>query len=139
MSVKKENLSAWNLTIFAQPRHPMFENRKVVQQLNCNFLNLDFNTVAEKDQFAKKFKMALNLRDDAAMDFDKIVSVATLLSEKMGDVSKVKKNVLMKPSRKGSMFSFKSTKTVSQGPPKLRPISSFSSLGLDHASEKLFG
>jgi hypothetical protein len=65
----EENINSWNLSLFAQPRHPDFYNRKVLEEMSCKFLNLDFATFEDKRTFDLKLNNALNLRDDAEKQF----------------------------------------------------------------------
>lgn len=65
MSVKDESLDTWDLCVFGRPRHPSFDNERVVQRLNCSYISLDFPTVAAREDFNQALSMAMALRDKA--------------------------------------------------------------------------
>lgn len=155
----QQNLSAWNLSIFSQPRHPMFENRKIVQSIDCKFLNLDFDTMEDRIEFATKFKKALQLRDKAENEFRAIINRTSFLSEKPGEpkrdsmLSKIiksrSKNLPKNEDSSNKRLSGQTltrTPTVvaelsadSPHPPKLRPISTFSRFSISEATNNIFG
>jgi hypothetical protein len=161
-----QTLSQWNLSVFAHPRHPHFDNRKIVHSFDCKFLNLDFDTVVEREEFALKFNRALELRDAAEKEFRRICNRTSFLSEKLGEIKpKEKERRASTPSRvtrastgssfKGSIGSSSSSgsgdtmraysiprKPVSRvelpanSLMRLRPISTFSSLNMSGMMEK---
>ncbi|KAG9233202.1 hypothetical protein BJ875DRAFT_53768 [Amylocarpus encephaloides] len=170
MSVLKQDLSAWNLSIFAHPRHPNFDNRKFVQPVDCKFLNLDFDTVADREDFGRKFKKALDLRDAAEKEFRSVVNRTTFLSEKASEAKDLKPrrgSTLSKFTRPSSGSSFWSstsnisdtstektmrTNSINRKPvvqeapvelhgnslPRLRPISTFSSININDVTSRFF-
>jgi hypothetical protein len=94
-----QTLSHWNLSVFAHPRHPQFDNRKIVHSFDCKFLNLDFDSVVEREEFTRKFNKALELRDAAEKEFRKICNRTSFLSEKLGETKSKEKE------RRGSTLS----------------------------------
>lgn len=68
LSVKTAQLSEWNLSLFSEPRHPHFNDTKRLPQVKCKFLQLRFNSVDDREKFAKAFNLALTLRDRAEQD-----------------------------------------------------------------------
>jgi hypothetical protein len=80
--VKEENINSWNLSLFAQPRHPDFYNRNVLEEMSCKFLNLDFATLEDKRTFDLKFNNALDLRDKAENQFRAICNMTQFLADR---------------------------------------------------------
>jgi hypothetical protein len=78
----EENINSWNLSLFAQPRHPDFYDRKVLEEMSCKFLNLDFATLEDKRTFDLKFNKALDLRDTAENKFRAICNNWQFLADK---------------------------------------------------------
>jgi hypothetical protein len=126
MSAETEQLSDWNLTVFGQPRHPMFHTSKNIQQMEkCKYLNLDFNSVEDKLEFVTKFNKAIKLRDQAENEFQDILRTSEFFGEKMGVPEEGKKLTKVREKRSSSMT------TLAEGPPFLEPISRFSSLTIN--------
>jgi hypothetical protein len=65
LSVPLNNLSHWDLAAFAHPRNPKFDDKKLLPRTRCSYLALDFEAVADKDNFTKSFRVAMILRDRA--------------------------------------------------------------------------
>jgi len=78
----EENINSWNLSLFGQPRHPDFYNRKVLEEMSCKFLNLDFTTFEDKRTFDLKFNKALDLRDTAENQFRAICNRTQFLADR---------------------------------------------------------
>jgi hypothetical protein len=163
-----QNLSAWNLSVFAYPRHPHFDDRKIVQSFDCKFLNLDFDSVADREEFTRKFNKAIELRDAAETEFRRICNRTAFLSEKSGE-TKVKDkqrrgSTFSKLARASTGSSFRNSMSstssstssdtikgysVPRKPvapvelpanslPRLRPISTFSSLNMNGLTDKYY-
>jgi hypothetical protein len=77
----EENINSWNLSLFAQPRHPDFYNRKVLEEMSCKFLNLDFATFEDKRTFDLKFNNALRLRNTAQNQVQAIINKAQYMAD----------------------------------------------------------
>jgi hypothetical protein len=126
LAVKTEKLSDWNLSLFSHPRHPMFNNEKVLPRLKCTYLHLNFNSVDDRQEFGRKFNNALKKRDDAQNNIESITERTRYLGEKNGDLSRGKK------VKKGRQPSISSITTVrSERSSVLPPIPGFSSLNMD--------
>lgn len=120
LTATKNNLSAWNLGVFAQPRHPLFYSKKMVQSLKTDFLNVDFASVPDRVEFAKKFDKALQLRNKAEAEYRRIVEVTRFLGERNGHEPLPPPQ--RGPSRSASMSSF-SLPRIPDRPPQIRPLS----------------
>ncbi|KAF1950148.1 hypothetical protein CC80DRAFT_246106 [Byssothecium circinans] len=112
LTATKTNLSAWNLGVFAQPRHPLFYSKKTVQSLNTDFLNVDFTSVPDRMEFAKKFDKALQLRNKAEAEYRRIVEATRFLGERNGHEP-------LPPPQRGPP-------RIPDRPPEIRPLSPIS-------------
>ncbi|KAE9371023.1 hypothetical protein N431DRAFT_18684 [Stipitochalara longipes BDJ] len=132
----KENLSDWNLAAFCQPRHPMFDNSKIMQRMErSRYLELKFASVGQKFDFVKKFDRAIKLRDEAELEKNTILTTADFLGERLGVPPKAKK--LSKPkSNRSSIAS--TSRTTPASPPILQPIRSFSNLTMNEPTDQTF-
>ena len=81
MSVNTDQLSDWNLSLFGHPRHPQLDTDNRVRLIKCKFLNIEFDSILEKDTFILRFKKAIKLRDDAAAAINRLRRRAQELAE----------------------------------------------------------
>ena len=117
LTADKSDLSTWNLGVFAQPRHPVFHSNKV-QVISNEFLNLDFESVADRMEFKRKFDKAIQLRNTAEEDYIRIIKDTKYLSEKSG-----RSPPPPRPRTQRRSDSITSIAKVSDHPPILRPPS----------------
>jgi len=82
VTIKKNTIVDWNLSIFGRPRHPYFGHRNFTQRIECKFLNLDFQTVEKRQEFGKSLGVALELRDQAQEAFNQACKRASFLDGK---------------------------------------------------------
>lgn len=130
LSVPTSKLSDLNISIFSQPRHPSFNNRKIVEQIdNVKMLKLDFDSIEDRQEFTKKFNMALKKRDEAEIAYQKMHQTIRFEGEKLGQVAKAKP-----PSK----TLFKSPTSTNLQPPMLNPLSRFSTLTLGEEGNQIF-
>ncbi|KAH8707071.1 hypothetical protein GQ44DRAFT_763768 [Phaeosphaeriaceae sp. PMI808] len=118
LSVHRNDLSIWNLGVFAQPRHPLFNNKRVCQESSIDFLNVDFASVADRVEFKRKFQKALELRNKAEVEHQEIVKITNYLGEKNGRPPPPIST--RRPSRVDSMNPLA---RVPERSPMLRPLS----------------
>ena len=119
LTAKKENLNKWNLGVFAQPRHPLFDGGRKVQEMRTEFLNIDFASVENRVEFRRKFDKALKLRNAAEAKYRQIIRDTEYLSEKN------ERPALVSP--RGP------PQAVLDRPPIIRPISPVSIFGINHS------
>lgn len=116
-------LTNWNLAVFAQPRHPDFYNKKVIQVLDTDFWTFDFECFADKEEFGNKFKKTIWKRNQAQNISRRDTETILQLGENNGCLEKRTNN-----PRAASIYSATS---VSNDAPLLRPISQLSAFGMD--------
>ncbi|KAH6680932.1 hypothetical protein B0J14DRAFT_696255 [Halenospora varia] len=124
LTAKKDNLSEWNLGVFAQPRHPLFNSRKTVQEMDSEFLNVDFASVADRVEFRRKFNKALQMRNAAEAEYQHIIRHTEYLSERNGRPPPPPRG----PPRSDSMYSLP---RIPDRPPVIRPLSPVSIFGVN--------
>jgi FtsZ-binding cell division protein ZapB len=130
MSVSTSELSDWNISIFSQPRHPSFNDKKVVEQIdNVKLLKLEFDSLEDRQEFTAKFNLALRKRDEAERNYQKIHRTIQWEGEKLGQSSK--------PGKLSKSISRSSTMT-SLEPLFLQPLSRFSSLTISEDADQIF-
>jgi hypothetical protein len=127
LTAKKENLNKWNLGVFAQPRHPLFDGGRKVQEMRTEFLNIDFASVENRVEFRRKFDKALQLRNAAEAEYRQIIRDTEYLGEKNGRPALVSPRG---PPRSDSIFSLPA---LPDRPPIIRPISPVSIFGINHS------
>lgn len=152
MSVNTERLNEWNLSLFGQPRHPELDSHANMKQVKCKFLNVDFDTLENKDIFIQRFQGASQLRDTAAATVYKIQKRTQYLAENTAQIhhrrSSNSSSISNSPRPSTSSASSSaptshhtrasSSSTLSSAP-TIRPLSSASSMHLTGRFSEPYG
>lgn len=125
LTAEKDNLNKWNLGVFAQPKHPLFNDRRTVQEIRSEFLNIDFASVEDRVEFGRKFDKALQLRNAAEAEYLRIIRDTKYLSERNGRPAPASPRG---PSRSDSIYSLPA---IPDRPPIIRPLSPVSIFGMN--------
>lgn len=129
LAVSEAQLDLWDLSVFGLPEHPLFNHVKRVERLECDYLNLDFATVAERRKFNKHLRLLLKLRDEAEESFDRTIRRAAFFSDRPNHTSVAQQAASVTNPRApaGPPYSGNSSQTnlsrVSTLPPSHRRIS----------------
>ncbi|KAF1814074.1 hypothetical protein P152DRAFT_303584 [Eremomyces bilateralis CBS 781.70] len=78
-------LDLWDVSVFGLPEHPASKDPKQVERFKCDYLNLDFDSVAERRKFNQHVRVLLKLRDDADAAYNRTVRRAMTLSDKVSN------------------------------------------------------
>jgi hypothetical protein len=124
LTAEKDNLNKWNLGVFAQPKHPLFNDKKTVQEIRSEFLNIDFASVEDRIEFGRKFDKALQLRNAAEAEYLRIIRDTKYLSDRNGRPTPASPRG---PSRSDSIYSLPA---IPDRPPIIRPLSPVSVFGV---------
>jgi hypothetical protein len=130
-SVTKENIHMWDLALFATPRHPGFHKLK---SGDTTYLNLDFATAAERNDFVVAFNKLIKIYGKEVKDYESFHA-------QRANMSDCPKKAPLPPGlqcpRSPSIASIDSSKTVltptnlASGPPTLALNLNFSKLSLN--------
>ena len=82
LAVGEAQLDHWDLSVFGLPEHPYFKDSKRVKELKCDYLDLEFLSVADRKKFNSHLRLALKLRDEAQESFNRTMNRATFFSDR---------------------------------------------------------
>ena len=105
ISVKMDQLETWDLSILGRPQHPMFNDGSKIQHLTCKYLNLDFQSVLDREKFNHDLAMVLRLRDKDESQYRKVSRNAEFLSHKPNHVASTGNGASSAASRPSSIVS----------------------------------
>jgi hypothetical protein len=130
-SVSEKNIHMWDLAVFATPRHPGFNKLK---SGDTTYLNLDFGTAAERNDFVIAFNKLIKIYGDELEAYQSFHAHSAYMSNCPG---KAPSPPGLHSPRSASIVSTESSKTIlsptklAAGPPTLALNLNFSKLSLN--------
>lgn len=136
LSKRSEHIQDWNLLVFARhqglkvanpPRHPDFNNTRIIQQLESTQLVVDFATVDERKYFTSRLRKAISDRNQAEQEYRRAISEAQHQSGRPNRTVTVQYNSL--PTRSNTFASsVASSKRTAASSPTIPLVPSYPSL-----------
>lgn len=121
LAVSEAQLDHWDLSVFGLPEHPAFKDPKRVQPLKCDYLNLDFPSVADRKKFNSHLRLVLKHRDEAQNSFNRILQRVNVLGDRPDYTSTKQQSTNTAISRVSSISSADSSWTATSRVPTLPP------------------
>lgn len=91
LAVSEAQRDQWDLSVFGLPEHPLFKDTKRVQPLICDYLELEFPTVADRKQFNSHLRLAFQLRDEAQKSHKRTMDRAIFFGDRPHHTQAVQK------------------------------------------------
>jgi hypothetical protein len=82
LAVSEAQLDLWDLSVFGLPEHPHFMDPRRVKRLKCDYLDLEFPSVADRKKFNSHLKLAFKFRDEAQESSKRTMDRATYFSDR---------------------------------------------------------
>jgi hypothetical protein len=122
LAVSEAQLDLWDLCVFGLPEHPLFKDTKRTEHLKCDYLNLDFPSVADRKRFNNHLRLALRQSDEAQVASKRTITRATYYGDRPDHNPPKQETASPSSIRSPSIFSGNSSWTAISRVPTLAPL-----------------